>query len=382
MLKPHGGKLISRIIPYKEKKYILSESKEYISLTVDDEILLDIENIATGVFSPLKGFMTKDELYSVAYKMQLPEGYVWTIPILLQFKEKPRFSKGNRILIKDKKGNPKAILDVEEIYNIELEKIAKLVWGTENPEHPGVKHFYSKGQWAIGGGIWLLEKVDNPLRDWILDPKDTRQIFEYRKWKKIVGFQTRNAPHKAHEYLQRLGLEIADGLFINPVIGWKKSDDFDSITVLKAYDYLIANYYPKNRVLLSGLATSMRYAGPREAVFHAIIRKNFGCTHFIVGRDHAGVGNFYDPYEAHRIFDKLPDDIEIEIIRVSSVFYCSLCNAMVSDKTCGHGEENRMYVSMTKIREMLKKGVLPPSNIIRPDIAEIIAGYRYSVNKT
>lgn len=373
MLKPHGGKLVNRIISHKMKEYILSEIKNFSTIIADDEVLSDIKNIATGVFSPLKGFMTKEELHSVAYEMQLPEGYVWTIPILLQFQEKPAFTKGDFILLKDKTGKPTAILEVKEVYRIELEKIAKLVWGTENSEHPGVRYFYSKGQWAVGGDIWLIARVNDPFKDWILDPGDIRQIFKYKKWRKIVGFQTRNPPHKAHEYLQRLGLEMADGLFINPVIGWKKSDDFNDITVLKAYNYLITNYYPKNRVILSGLTTSMRYAGPKEAVFHAIIRKNFGCTHFIVGRDHAGVGNFYDPYEAHRIFEKLPSDIEIEIIRASSVFYCSLCGTIASDKTCGHGKENRMYVSMTKIREIISEGRLPSSSIIRPDIARIIA---------
>ncbi len=372
MLKPHGGKLVNRIIPKREKDIILRESHLYPSLEVDKDTLLDIENIATGVFSPLKGFMTEEQLFSIAYKMQLPDGVVWTIPILLQLNKKPHFSKGDRVLLRDSKGVFKAVLDVKEIYRLNLEKIAKLIWGTENYEHPGVKHFYSKGEWAVGGDIWLLDRVETPFREWILNPEDTRKIFEYRGWRTVVGFQTRNAPHRAHEYLQRLGLEISDGLFINPVLGWKKSDDFDSKTILKAYDLLINNYYPKNRILLSGLATSMRYAGPKEAVFHAIIRKNFGCTHFIVGRDHAGVGNFYDPYAAHKIFDSLPEDIGIEIIKVTAVFYCSLCDTMVSDKSCGHPEENRTYVSMTRIREMIKKGHLPPSDIMRPDIADIL----------
>ncbi len=372
MLKPHGGELINRIIPEREKKSILQESSSYRHLKVDRETLLDIENIATGVFSPLKGFMTKEELFSVAYNMQLPNGSVWTIPILLQLKEEPTFGVGDRVLLKNSKDKAKAVLDIREIYRLDLKRIAKLIWGTDSDQHPGVSHFYARGEWAVGADIWLLDRVDTPFREWILDPEDTRRIFEYRGWRRVVGFQTRNAPHRAHEYLQRLGLEISDGLFIHPVLGWKKSDDFGSEDILRAYDLLINNYYPKNRVLLSGLATSMRYAGPREAVFHAIIRKNFGCTHFIVGRDHAGVGDFYEPYAAHKIFDSLPSDIEIEIIRVTAVFYCSLCDTIASDKSCGHSKENRTYISMTNIRSLIRKGQIPPSTIMRPDIAEVL----------
>ncbi len=370
MIEPHGGELVNRVVPEKEKLKILEEIRDLPKITVGLDALLDVENIATGVFSPIKGFMTGEELLSVGYNMCLPDGTVWTIPIILQFKEKPKV--GERIVLQDEEGKAKAVVDIREVYKIDLLLIAKLVWGTESEEHPGVKLLYSKGEWAVGGDVWLLERINHPLRDWILEPEETRKIFEYRGWKTVVGFQTRNAPHKAHEYLQRIGLEVADGLFINPVLGWRKSDDFEPQTILTAYEYLINNYYPKKRVLLSGLATAMRYAGPREAVFHALVRKNFGCTHFIVGRDHAGVGNFYDPYEAHRIFDRLPKDIGIEIIRVSAVFYCKNCDCMASEKSCGHGEEERVYVSMTKIRDMLRKGVLPPDEMIRRDIAHLL----------
>lgn len=376
LIAPHGGLLVNRTVPEREKIRTLEEAEKYPALHVDENTLLDVENIATGVFSPLKGFMTQEELLSVAYHMLLPDGNVWSMPVLLQVKERPKdFHVGERVLLKDSKGRIKAIIEVKEIYKMDMEKIARLVWGTDSDQHPGVKLFYSKGQWALAGDIWLLERVDHPYRDWVLEPEETRKVFEYRRWKSIVGFQTRNPPHRAHEYLQRIALEMADGLFINPVLGWKKSDDFDSHTVLTAYQHLIDNYYPPQRVLLSGLATAMRYAGPREAVFHAIIRKNFGCTHFIIGRDHAGVGNFYGPYDAHKIFDKLPKDIGIEIIKVTAVFYCSLCEGMASDKSCGHNEEHRIYVSMTKIRNMLREGLTPPKEMIREDIAHLLMGY-------
>lgn len=378
MIEPHGGELVNRVVPEKEKLKILEEVRDLPKVTVSLDTLLDVENIATGVFSPIKGFMTSEELLSVAYNMCLPDGTVWTIPIILQFREKPNVE--GKVVLQDEEKKAKAVVDVREIYRIDLPLIAKLVWGTESEEHPGVKLLYSKGEWAVGGEVWLLERINHPLRDWILEPEETRKIFEYRGWKTVVGFQTRNAPHKAHEYLQRIGLEVADGLFINPVLGWRKSDDFDPQTILTAYEYLINNYYPKKRVLLSGLATAMRYAGPREAVFHALVRKNFGCTHFIVGRDHAGVGDFYDPYEAHRIFDRLPKDIGIEIIKVSAVFYCKNCDCMASEKSCGHGEEERVYVSMTKIRDMLRKGVLPSGEMIRRDIAHLLMDVRNLTN--
>ncbi len=372
---PHGGALVNRVVPEREKVKILMEAEKYPALYVDTDTLLDIENIATGVFSPLKGFMTEEELSSVAHRMILPNGDVWSIPILLQVKEKDSLRKlgiGERVVIKDSSNRIKAIVDIKDIYRIDIKKIAKLIWGTDSEEHPGVNIFYSKGEWALGGDVWLLERVESPFKQWVLEPAETRKVFEYRGWKTITGFQTRNAPHKAHEYLQRIALEMTDGLFINPVLGWKKSDDFDSHTVLRAYEYLIDNYYPRQRVLLSGLSTSMRYAGPREAVFHAIVRKNFGCTHFMIGRDHAGVGNFYDPYEAHRIFDKLPSDIGIEIVKVTAVFYCHLCEAMASDKSCGHDDHQRVYVSMTKIRDMLRKGLIPPREMIREDVAQFL----------
>ncbi|MFN7064592.1 MAG: sulfate adenylyltransferase [Aquificaceae bacterium] len=376
LIQPHGGELVNRVVPEREKIRILEEVGRYPALFIDEDTLYDVENIGVGVFSPLRGFMTKEELLSVADHMLLPEGHVWSMPILLQLRELPKdVGLEERVILKDGKGRIKALLDVKNIYQIDMEKIAKLVWGTESEEHPGVKLFYSKGQWALGGDIWLLERVKYPFKDWVLDPEETRKVFEYRGWKSVVGFQTRNAPHRAHEYLQRIALEMADGLFINPVLGWKKSDDFDSFTVLIAYKHLIDNYYPPQRVLLSGLATAMRYAGPKEAVFHALIRKNFGCTHFMVGRDHAGVGDFYGSYDAHKIFDALPKDIGIEITKVTAVFYCSLCEGMASDKSCGHTEDHRIYVSMTKIRDMLQKGLTPPREMLREDIAKLLIEY-------
>ena len=376
--QPHGGKLVIRKVPEKLKVYFQEETEKLPYVVADVDAILDMENIASGVFSPLEGFMTAEELESVANDMLLPSGEVWTIPILFQCKEEPPFSKGERIAIRDPNMKTVGIMEIHDVFKINLPGIAKLVWGTDSENHPGVALFYSKGEWAIGGKIWLIEETDFPLKDWELKPSETRRLFEYKGWKKIVGFQTRNAPHRAHEYLQRLALEIGDGLFINPIIGRKKKDDFDSGLILRAYEVLINNFFPKDRVVLGGLATAMRYAGPKEAVFHAIIRKNYGCTHFIVGRDHAGVGDFYDPFDAHRIFDRLPKDIGIEIIKVSNVFYCSLCGGMASDKNCGHEDKYRTYVSMTKVRKMLMEGAIPPLEMVRLEIAKVLVEYTHN----
>lgn len=360
-----------RFLSYKEKELLL-KSKDLKSIKVEDETLLDAENIAFGGFYPLEGFLTEEELIHIANRMQLPQGDVWTIPVLLQLRERPKVEKGESLLLVDKNGNPKALVEVKDVYRVDLKKIAKLVWGTENEEHPGVRKFYSSGEWCVGGPVWLIDRVSTLFKDWVIYPDEVKKVFMERGWKKVVGFQTRNAPHRGHEYLHRMALEFADGLFINPVLGWKKSDDFDPQIILTAYTHLINNHYPKNRVFLSGIMTHMRYAGPREAVFHAIIRRNFGCTHFMVGRDHAGVGSFYDPYESHSIFDKLPADIGIEIIRFSEAFYCKKCECVASERTCGHSEENRVRISMTKIRSMLYSGQSPPKEMIREDLAELL----------
>jgi len=348
-------------------------------LYIDKDEALDVEKIVINSFHPLKGFMDREDLESVCEKMTLKDGKnVWTIPILLQISKDNfnQLSKNDEVLLIDKTDNNKiAILRVEDLFKLDKERIAKKIFGTTDINHPGVKKLYSKGDYAVGGEIIkFLNHPNFPNKEFELTPAETKEVFSKRKWKKIVGFQTRNPPHRAHEYLQKLGIEIGDGLFINPIIGYKKKGDFDSKVILEAYKILIEHYFPKEKVLLSGLSTSMRYAGPREAVFHAIIRRNYGCTHFMVGRDHAGVGNFYDPYDAHRIFDNLPQDIGIEIIKFHDVFFCKKCEEMVSEKICPHSEEEiyKIKISMTKIREILKKGEYPSPNILRKEIAEFL----------
>ncbi|TFU25244.1 sulfate adenylyltransferase [Thermus tengchongensis] len=336
---------------------------------IGEDERLDLENLATGAFHPLRGFMTREEALSVAEGMRLPSGEVWTIPILLQLPEKPRVGRGDQVVLVHR-GEKVALLQVEEAYALDLEALARAVFGTESPAHPGVRRLLAKGPYALGGRVEVLRwRPRGPLEK---TPEEVRGFFQERGWRKVVAFQTRNAPHRAHEYLIRLGLEMADGVLVHPILGAKKEDDFPTEVIVKAYQALIEGFLPQDRVVLFGLATPMRYAGPKEAVFHALVRRNFGATHFLVGRDHAGVGDFYDPYAAHRIFDQLPP-LGIEVLRVGAVFFCPLCGGMASEKTCPEGHrEKRLSVSMTQVRALLREGRAPPPELVRPELVPIL----------
>ncbi|AFV77293.1 ATP sulfurylase (sulfate adenylyltransferase) (plasmid) [Thermus oshimai JL-2] len=339
------------------------------AVEIGEDERLDLENLATGAFHPLKGFLTREEALSVAHEMRLPTGEVWTIPILLQFRTKPKAGPGDRVALLHG-GEAVGVLEVEEAFELDLRALAKAVFGTEREAHPGVARLYAKGPYALGGRVALLKpRPRTPLEK---TPEEARAYFQARGWKRVVAFQTRNAPHRAHEYLIRLGLEMADGVLVHPILGAKKADDFPTETVLEAYRYLIAHFLPADRVALFGLATPMRYAGPKEAVFHALVRKNFGATHFLVGRDHAGVGDFYEPYAAHRIFDQLPP-LGIEVVRVGAVFHCPLCGGMASERTCPEGHmEKRLAISMTRVRALLREGKAPPPELVRPELVPIL----------
>jgi|DewCreStandDraft_2_1066082.scaffolds.fasta_scaffold00680_44 sulfate adenylyltransferase len=370
---PHGGRLVQRVVSEADREELLGEAKRYPSLQADEDTLLDLENIAVGAFSPLEGFMTREEVEGVAGEMLLPSGEVFSLPILFQLPGPPRVSRGEPAAIQDAEGRIVGILEVADVYRLDLPRLARQVFGTDREVHPGVRLLFQKGPYAVGGKVLLLSLPENPFREWVKTPAQTRAFFTREGWKTVVAFQTRNPPHRAHEYLLRLGLEIADGLLIHPILGRKKEDDFTSWAILRAYEVLIANFLPSERVLLSGLTTAMRYAGPREAVFHAIVRQNFGATHFLVGRDHAGVGNFYDPYAAHRIFDKLPNPLAIQVVRVGAVFHCALCGGIASERTCPESHRgSRRYVSMTEVRSLLREGRYPPAELVRPELSRIL----------
>ncbi|RLG39488.1 MAG: sulfate adenylyltransferase, partial [Thermoproteota archaeon] len=351
--RPHGGRLISRVASESRKERILAEASEFQTIKVNLEKAIEIENIAKGVYSPLEGFMLSGDLMTCLSEMRLSSGVPWTMPILLDLREEEvrNISEGDEILLSLHE-MPLATMEVEEIYTYDKHELAKAIFGTEDERHPGVRMVKEMGETLVGGRITLLNSVPNPYERYTLWPKETRVLFKEKGWKTVVGFQTRNAPHRGHEAIQKTALAIVDGLFVNPVIGRKKPGDFRDDVILEAYRVLIENYYPRDTAVLAILRYEMRYAGPREAVHHAIMRKNFGCTHFIVGRDHAGVGNFYSPYAAQEIFKNFPD-LGITPLFIRESFYCKKCGGMVNEKICPHGSEYRIKISGTKLRDML-----------------------------
>jgi len=367
---PHGGRLVSRIS--SDREGLLREARGLPSIEIGLDEALDVENIAYGVYSPLEGFMNYGELSSVLEDMRLPSDIPWTIPIVLDVDEEAILSirEGDDVVLKYS-GEPVAVMTVEEVYRFDRRLYAQRVFGTLDPNHPGFSKTLKMKEFLIGGPITLIRETPNPYEKYTLRPVETRVLFEERGWRTIAGFQTRNAPHLGHEYIQKSALVFTDGLFINPVIGRKKSGDFRDEVILAAYEALVGNYYPKNTVVLSILRYEMKYAGPREAIHHAIMRKNFGCTHFIVGRDHAGVGDYYKPYEAWDIFKEFPD-LGITPLFVREFFYCRKCSGMANDKTCPHGEGHRVRFSGTEIRRMLLNGERPPPELMRPEVVDAI----------
>lgn len=366
MPKPHGGKLINRCA-FREV-----DTSDAITLSIDKDRAEDVENIAHGVFSPLEGFLCRNDLESVLDDMRLDNDIPWTVPILLDVDEEELkgAKEGDTIFLTHENGLLSE-MEIEEMYKIDKKRVAEKVYGTTDPSHPGVSMTLNMKERVIGGKITLLREGKMPFESYLLWPKETRVLFREKGWRDVVAFQTRNPPHVGHEYVQKAALTFVDGLFINPLIGRKKKGDFRDEVILKAYDALIEHYYPKDRVVMSILCTSMKYAGPREAIHHAIMRKNFGCTHFIVGRDHAGVGNFYPPYAAHEIFREFPD-LEITPLFFRSFFYCKKCGGVANEKICPHGEDDIISFSGTKIRKMLNEGQIPPPTMMRKEVAETI----------
>jgi sulfate adenylyltransferase len=372
MVKPHGGTLIDRVLSGKDLEKARAGIDKMKSITLDRMSITDVRNIGHGRYSPLKGFIGKDELKSVLGKARLASGAVWTIPILLDVSESEAagLKEGEEVCLRDETGKAIAVLHLDHKYTYPKQEIAKAVFGTDDPKHPGVASTMEKEDVFLAGDIHLIDDSREPFPEYNLYPSETRKVFEQRGWKTVAGFQTRNAPHLGHENMQKTVLSLVDGLLIHPVIGKKKKGDFKDEVILKCYDALIDNYFPKDRVLLSILPMEMRYAGPREAVHHAIIRKNHGCTHLIVGRDHAGVGDYYHPEAAIEIFDKF-DDLEIRPITIrGDFFHCKKCRRLESERTCPHGDDQKIKFSGTIIRKMLVEGGTPPPELIRPEVFE------------
>lgn len=363
--------MLNRFIKNIEEKS--QECKSLHSIIVDEDSELDIFNIGSGAFYPLTGFMSCQDYHAVVNEMHLERGVPWTIPITLDFKksELDCIAKKNRVCLKNKKGDNLAILHIEDVFKIDRQADVLKIYGANDIKHPGVHKEVSRNHYRIGGVIEVFPPAKARDSIVILSPDQARRLFKERGWKTITGFQTRNPIHRAHEYLQRIAMEITDGLFIHPLIGWKKGDDFSPEVVVAAYKLMVELFYNEKKVLLSFLKTPMRYAGPREAVFHAIIRKNFGCTHFIVGRDHAGVGGYYGKYEAHKIFDRF-SDLGIQILKLAGPHYCRRCRQIVTENTCRHGKDEALNISGKDIRAIMKESKLPPEEYMRKEISELI----------
>src|SRR3989338_1353070 len=369
MIAAHGGKLISRVLSTDKSRRLLENAREMQTLEVSDDTLLDMANIATGSFSPLEGFMGQQDLIDVLASNSLQDGTIWTLPVVLPSPQKPLARPGEDVILTDGEGRPKGLLHLEEVFAHNQEETAQAVFGTTDLLHPGVKKMAEEGSHLMSGKIELI-KMPRPIAPgWEMTPLQTREAFRKNGWQTITGFQTRNVPHRAHEYLQKVALEITDGILLHPLVGWKKSGDYSPSAIMRGYQTLIRHYYPKDRALLAALATKMRYAGPKEAIFHAIIRKNFGCTHFIIGRDHAGVGGFYRKYEAHEFVDVV-GDLGIEILKLKGPYYCKRCESIATEKTCPHPEDAHLSISGTQVRAMLAAKEKLPKEFMRPEVSE------------
>ena len=370
-IAPHGGRLINRLVHGEEADELRRRAADLPSLHLNARQLSDLELIASGALSPLEGFMERADYDSVVEEMHLANGLPWTIPITLAAGDGDVPEENTDIALYDAHGTLRGIMTVQEVYPYDKRREAREVYRTEEAAHPGVAAVYAQGAMLLGGPVTVLPAADH--EPYHLPPAAARAAFAARGWRTVVGFQTRNPVHRAHEYIQKCALEVVDGLLLHPLMGETKADDIPADVRLRCYEVLLANYYPQDRVILGVLPAAMRYAGPCEAIFHAIMRKNHGCTHFIIGRDHAGVGSYYGTYDAQKLFDQFaPDALGITPLKFENSFYCRRCAGMASDKTCPHGPKDRVALSGTAVRAMLRAGELPPPEFSRPEVARVL----------
>jgi sulfate adenylyltransferase len=373
---PHGGVLIDRVLTGSEREAALERAASLPPVTIGSVAMSDLELIGNGAFSPLTGFMGEADYRSVVDSMRLANGLPWPIPVTLAVDSGTAdgLSIGSEVALVDESGRLVAILQLAEMYRYDRQHEAQQVFRTTDEAHPAVARIYASGEVYLAGDVIVLDgPADPPFPTHRRTPAETRAIFAEKGWRRVVGFQTRNPIHRAHEYLTKVALEVTDGLMIHPLVGDTKSDDIPADVRMRAYETLLADYYPADRTLLSVYPAAMRYGGPREAIFHAIARKNYGCTHFIVGRDHAGVGSYYGTYDAHLIFDEFePGELGITPLFFEHTFWCHACEGMASYKTCPHGDDQHLILSGTKVRELLSSGQIPPQEFSRPEVAQIL----------
>jgi sulfate adenylyltransferase len=374
---PHGGnELVDLRVPEGDRPRLRNYAEKLPAVTLNGRDLADLEMLATGAFSPLTGYMAEADYVRSRDDMRLASGVPWPIPITLGIEEAAasELTGGQDIALTSEDGNRLGLLKVAEIYQVDRKREAEAIFGTGDEAHPGAKNVLAMGPWCLAGRVMLLEDI--PGRTFLQyprEPRQTRAEFRANGWKKIVAFQTRNPTHRAHEYIQKAALEICDGLLLHPLVGETKGDDVPAAVRMETYELLLKLYYPPGRAMLAVMPAHMRYGGPREAILHAIIRRNYGCTHFIVGRDHAGVGNYYGSYDAQKIFERFdPAEIGITPLTFENTFYCRKCASMASYKTCPHADDDRLLLSGTKVREMLRRGELPPPEFTRPELAAIL----------
>jgi sulfate adenylyltransferase len=376
-IAPHGGQLVNRIATPEEKAEFLSKADFLPRVQLDARAVSDLEMIAIGGFSPLTGFMNQADYTRVVQEMRLANGVVWSIPITLSVTTEiaSPLSEGSLIRLDNPNGEFIGVLHLTQKYLYDQTQEVINVYRTDDTKHPGVQVVYNQGSVNLAGDIWLLERHPHShFPAYQIDPAASRQMFQDKGWKTIVGFQTRNPIHRAHEYIQKCALETVDGLFLHPLVGATKEDDIPADVRMRCYEILLEHYYPKDRVILAINPAAMRYAGPREAIFHALVRKNYGCTHFIVGRDHAGVGDYYGTYDAQYIFDEFdPGELGIVPMKFEHAFYCTRTKQMATTKTSPSQPQERVHLSGTKVREMLRRGELPPPEFSRPEVATELA---------
>jgi sulfate adenylyltransferase len=375
IIAPHGGELIDRTVSGDAAAALAEEAASLPRVRMTEKQTADLDMISSGALSPLTGFMTRADYDAVVRTMHLENGLPWSLPVTLSVAERP---SADRIALEGYQGDLLAVLDVADVFEADRRDEAERVYRTVEDAHPGVAQIYAEGGLLVGGPVSVFRRPQPDFPALHMDPAETRAAIAERGWHRVVGFQTRNPVHRAHEYIQKCALESVDGLLLHPLVGKTKGDDVPAEVRVRCYEVLLEKYYPADRTLLSAFPAAMRYAGPREAIWHAICRKNYGCSHFIVGRDHAGVGSYYGTYDAQLIFDEFEDgELGIQPMFFEHSFFCRTCGNMGTAKTCPHPPDDHVHLSGTKVREMLGRGEVPPVEFSRPEVAQVlIEAYR------